>query len=56
METCEYCDKKAIGYERVYGTPEDIQVCSECAHVNATVHLYDGGTHCKRSAKREGAS
>lgn len=53
MKTCEYCDTKAIGYERVYGTPDDIQVCSECAHVNATVHLYDGGTYCKRSPKRE---
>ena len=56
MKTCEYCDTKAIGYERAHGTPDNIQVCSECAHVNATVHLYDGGTYCKRSTKREGAS
>ncbi len=44
---CSYCNTKAIGYERVYGTPDNINVCTECAHVGATVHLFDGGTSRK---------
>ena len=48
---CQYCDKNAIGYERVYGTPLNTQVCEDCAHVETTVHLYSGGTWRKRSTR-----
>ena len=43
---CSYCNTRAIGYECDYGMP-NINVCSECAHVGATVHLFDGGTSRK---------